>query len=153
MISVLGDIEAMQKLGGRLRQERLRRKWKSIRAIVRFGTRWKFADYPGTHGDGQGGEWLASLLEYLRGNCERVITELDGFAGLKVTRPQATYLAWIDCRTAGLEHPQRFFEEAGVGLSDGADFGLPGFVRLNFGCPRAILDQALARMRAALSTN
>ena len=79
-----------------------------------------------------------------------VIEALEGCGGLKVVRPQATYLAWIDCRAAGIEHPQRFFEEAGVGLSDGADFGLPGFVRLNFGCPRSLLEQALERMRQAL---
>lgn len=97
-----------------------------------------------------GEDWLATLLDYLRGNCEQVMAELDGVGGLKVTRPQATYLAWIDCRAAGIDHPQRFFEDAGVGLSDGADFGLPGFVRLNFGCPRAILDIALTRMRHAL---
>ncbi|MBS1154368.1 MAG: aspartate aminotransferase [Proteobacteria bacterium] len=98
-----------------------------------------------------GGAWRAALLAYLRGNRDRVITALDDVAGLKVTRPQATYLAWIDCRASGIDHPQRFFEEAGVGLSDGADFGLPGFVRLNFGCPRATLDVALARMRSALA--
>ncbi len=97
-----------------------------------------------------GGEWHAQLIDYLRGNRERVIEALDGCGGLKVVRPQATYLAWIDCRAAGIEHPQRFFEEAGVGLSDGADFGLPGFVRLNFGCPRSLLEQALERMRQAL---
>lgn len=99
----------------------------------------------------QGGAWRAALLAYLRGNRDRVITALDGVAGLKVTRPQATYLAWIDCRRSGIDHPQRFFEDAGVGLSDGVDFGLPGFVRLNFGCPRSVLDEALARMRSALA--
>lgn len=97
-----------------------------------------------------GEDWLAALLDCLRGNCEQVMAALDGVGGLKVTRPQATYLAWIDCRAAGIDHPQHFFEDAGVGLSDGADFGLPGFVRLNFGCPRAILDAALTRMRHAL---
>lgn len=99
----------------------------------------------------QGGAWLDALLDYLRVNRDRVMAVLDGVAGLKVTRPQATYLAWIDCRAAGLTHPQRFFEEAGVGLSDGADFGLPGFVRLNFACPRSTLDAALARMQYALA--
>jgi cystathionine beta-lyase len=51
-----------------------------------------------------------------------------------------------------VDNPQRFFEQAGVGLSDGADFGEggAGFVRLNFGCPRATLDAALARMAAAI---
>lgn len=98
----------------------------------------------------EGGEWLAALLTYLRGNRDRVAAALDGVAGVKVSPPQATYLAWIDCRGAGIELPQRFFEQHGVGLSDGADFGLPGFVRLNFGCPRALLDEALERMRTAL---
>lgn len=98
-------------------------------------------------------DWHAALLDYLRENRERVMAALDGVGGLKVTRPQATYLAWIDCRATGIEHPQRFFENAGVGLSDGVDFGLPGFVRLNFGCPRSLLDQALARMQAAMQTH
>lgn len=97
-----------------------------------------------------GGEWLDALLVYLRGNRDRIMAALDGVAGLKVVHPQATYLAWIDCRSCGIESPQRFFEDAGVGLSDGTDFGLPGFVRLNFGCPRATLDKALDRMRVAL---
>lgn len=97
-----------------------------------------------------GESWLDALLTYLRGNRDRVIAALDGVGGLKVTRLQATYLAWIDCRASGIEHPQRFFEEAGVGLSDGADFGLPGFVRLNFACPRITLDAALSRMQRAL---
>lgn len=98
-----------------------------------------------------GAGWRTELLEYLRGNRDRVLDQLDGYRGLQVSRPEATFLAWIDCRGSRLKQPQRFFEEAGVGLSDGADFGLPGFVRLNFGCPRQTLDEALARMRDALS--
>ena len=47
--------------------------------------------------------------------------------------------------------PAGFFEAAGVGLSDGRDFGLPGWVRLNFGCPLDTLERALARMQAACS--
>jgi cysteine-S-conjugate beta-lyase len=63
---------------------------------------------------------------------------------------EATYLSWIDVRERGIADPVRFFEDAGVGLSGGADFGLPGFVRLNFGCPRSLLVEALRRMRVAL---
>ena len=70
--------------------------------------------------------------------------------GVSTTRPEATYLAWIDCRATGLTDPAKFFEDAGVGLSDGAPFGMPGFVRLNFGCPRSTLDEALRRMKTAL---
>ncbi|WP_432722847.1 PatB family C-S lyase [Jeongeupia wiesaeckerbachi] len=99
-----------------------------------------------------GAAWRNELLSVLRSNRDEVVRALDGIQGLRVTVPQATFLAWIDCRGAGLQHPQHFFEQAGVGLSDGADFDAPGFVRLNFGCPRATLDSALARMRKALAT-
>jgi cystathionine beta-lyase len=68
-----------------------------------------------------------------------------------VVKPEATYLAWSDCRAWGVADPQHFFEEAGVGLSPGRDFGAEGFVRLNFGCSRALLEEALRRMRAAVS--
>lgn len=61
-----------------------------------------------------------------------------------------THLAWIDARELGVPDPTRFFEDAGVGLSDGAAFGAPGFVRLDFGCPRSQLERALARMEAAV---
>ena len=84
----------------------------------------------------------------------RVLEAVAAMPGLVTTRPEATYLAWIDCRemmaARGVDDPAAFFEAAGVGLSDGAAFGAPGFVRLNFGCPRATLDEALARMARAL---
>lgn len=98
-----------------------------------------------------GGPWRAALLAYLRGNLDLVMDALATMPGLAAARPQATYLVWIDCRGTGLADPVKFFEAAGVGLSDGAPFGMPGFVRLNFGCTRALLVQALERMRRALS--
>lgn len=97
-----------------------------------------------------GGPWRAALLDYLRANRDLVEKEISTMPGLSVTHVEATYLAWIDVRATGVEKPGQFFEEAGVGLSDGADFGSPGFVRLNFGCPRSLLHEALARMRRAL---
>jgi cysteine-S-conjugate beta-lyase len=94
--------------------------------------------------------WRRELLAYLRGNRDLVAQEVALMPGLSVAHVEATYLSWIDLRERGLADPVRFFEEAGVGLSGGADFGLPGFVRLNFGCPRALLSEALRRMRLAL---
>ncbi len=64
---------------------------------------------------------------------------------------EATYLAWIDCRSLGLAEPQRHFEAHGLGLSDGSDFGAPGFVRLNFACPRSRLQLALQRLEQAVA--
>jgi cystathionine beta-lyase len=103
-----------------------------------------------------GAAWRRALLAYLRGNRDRVLAAVEAMPGLRTTPVEATYLAWIDARGAGLADPRRRFEAAGVGLSGGADFGPPGaydgFVRLNFGCSRALLDEALRRMRAALCT-
>jgi len=63
---------------------------------------------------------------------------------------QATYLAWIDAR--GVDDAHDHFLRHGVALSPGAQFGAPGFVRLNFGTQRARLRQALQRMTRALNS-
>ena len=90
--------------------------------------------------------WLDRLLDYLRGNHERVLA----VAGERMTPVEGTYLAWMDVRDLGLADPDAHFERFGVGLSDGAAFGGPGFVRFNFGCPRSLLDEGLARFSAAI---
>ena len=71
--------------------------------------------------------------------------------GLSITHVEATYLAWIDARDMGIADPACFFEESGVGLSNGVEFGAPGYLRLNFGCPRSLLSEALNRMADALA--
>ena len=96
-----------------------------------------------------GEPWRRELVAYLRANAKRVEAAVNAMPGLSTTTVEATYLAWIDARGLGQENPAAFFEAAGVGLSDGRDFGAPGFVRLNFGCPRSTLDEALARMAKA----
>ena len=98
-----------------------------------------------------GAPWRRELLAYLRGNARCVEQFVAAQPQLAMAPVEATYLAWIDGRGMGCDNPQRRFEAAGVGLSDGADFGAPGYVRLNFGCPRALLEAALARMAQALS--
>ena len=103
-----------------------------------------------------GGEWLADMIAYLRANrdflADFVRDELDG---ISMWKPEGTYLGWLDCRELGLDaSPQAFFlQKAWVGLNDGADFGAvgEGFVRLNFGCPRALLEEGLTRMKTALA--
>ena len=105
----------------------------------------------------EGQEWLDQLLVYLEANrdflCEYVGHELPG---ITMAKPEGTYLAWLDCRNAGIEgNPFEFFlQKAHVALSDGAQFGPggEGFVRLNFGCPRATLAEALERMKRALAS-
>jgi cystathionine beta-lyase len=100
----------------------------------------------------EGGDWRAAATDYLRANRDRVAAVVATMPGLSMAPVEATYLAWLDARGLRAGNPQRFFEQAGVGLSDGTDFGEggEGFVRLNFGCPRATLDAALARMARAI---
>ncbi|MDR2788726.1 MAG: PatB family C-S lyase [Candidatus Accumulibacter sp.] len=90
--------------------------------------------------------WRKALIDVLRVNRDEVEAAVARTPGLSMTHVEATYLAWIDARGLGVDRPAQFFEEAGVGLSDGADFGNPGWVRLNFGCPRETLASALRRL-------
>ena len=98
-------------------------------------------------------EWHAALLEYLRGNLAAVEQAIHQMPELSMAPVEATYLAWIDMRHSGVKNPAAFFEDAGVGLQDGIEFDAPGFVRLNFGCPRSLLEKALDRMAMAMAKN
>jgi cystathionine beta-lyase len=103
-----------------------------------------------------GGDWLQQLLPYLAANRDVLVDYVDRYLpGVRMTKPEATYLAWLDCREAGITgNPHEFFvRNAGVAMNDGATFGPggEGFIRLNFGCPRATLMEGLERMRAALT--
>ena len=103
--------------------------------------------------DGQ--EWLDQVLKYLEANRDFLYeTVQKKLPGIRMSKPEGTYLAWLDCRGAGIPgSPYEFFlEKARVALNDGKTFGRggEGFVRLNFGCPRSILAEGLERMRTAL---
>ena len=100
----------------------------------------------------QSEEWRQCLLAYLRTNRDYALSKLLTMPGLTPYSPSATYLLWIDARKLGTDDPHRFFEEHGVGLSDGRDFGAPGFLRLNLGCARSLLKEALNRMERACSS-
>jgi cystathionine beta-lyase len=98
---------------------------------------------------------LVELLDYLDTNRRRLASFIgERLRGMGHVPPEATFLAWLDCRSLELPGgPFSFFlERARVALSDGPDFGEAGrgFVLLNFATPRAILDQVLDRMAAAL---
>jgi cystathionine beta-lyase len=104
----------------------------------------------------EGTEWLAEVLDYLKANRDYLQRYVDDhLPGVSMGSPEGTFLAWLDCRQAGIPgSPHTFFlEKAKVALNEGATFGKggEGFVRLNFGCPRSTLDQALERMREALA--
>ncbi len=103
-----------------------------------------------------GQPWLDALRRYLGANRDFLIDYVaDNLPGIHVAKPEGTYLAWLDCREAGIPgNPHEFFvQHAKVALNDGATFGDDGigFVRLNFGCPRALLVEGLERLTNSLS--
>ncbi|SDA57047.1 cystathione beta-lyase [Pseudomonas sp. NFACC15-1] len=102
----------------------------------------------------EAGPWLEALKAYLQANRDYLVEAVSTrLPGITMTVPQGTYLAWLDCSGLGLDNPQGFFlNEAKVGLSAGLDFGDDAgqFVRLNFGCPRALLEEGIARMERSL---
>jgi cystathionine beta-lyase len=100
----------------------------------------------------EGEPWRAAVLDYLRRNRDWLVTYLATHLPMVEMSPvEATYLAWLDTRALGPHNTVRFFEQAGVRLSDGQAFHGPGFMRLNFGCPQSTLALALERLRAAIA--
>lgn len=105
-----------------------------------------------THGQ----DWLGELLPYLEANVELMETFFkERLPGIRLVRPEGTYLALLDCRGLGLEPAALndfFLKKGRVYFSDGTIFGpeLAGFVRINFGCPRALLVEALERIERAV---
>lgn len=103
----------------------------------------------------EGDDWLEQVLAYLHSNRNMVMSYVrENLPGVTAFEPEGTYLAWLDCREAGIgDNPAKFFlEEAKVALSKGDLFGEEGkgFARLNFGCSRIMLQEALEQMKNAL---
>jgi cystathionine beta-lyase len=102
-----------------------------------------------THCDG----WLDALIAALQANRDQLLHAVaTRLPGVRVAAPQATCLAWLDLRDAGLgpDPAGALLERGRIGLNPGPDFGAPGFARLNFGCPRARLDDGIERIAACL---
>ena len=100
-----------------------------------------------------GEEWLQQLLVYLKGNVECLRTFLaERLPQVKAVLPEASYLAWLDFSAMGLDHEEirnRLLQRAYVALNDGTTFGgndYRGCFRINLGCPRATLLEALERI-------
>ncbi|WP_081157803.1 MalY/PatB family protein [Ensifer aridi] len=105
-----------------------------------------------------GDQWLDHLTPYIRDNVDLVLSRAaESLPGISPIRPDASFLVWLDAREvdARVGGVHRFFvERAGVNLYDGRVYGPggEGFIRLNVGCPRSVLEEALARMASALSS-
>ena len=102
-----------------------------------------------------GKDWLQELLAYLEENRDYLFDFVNSeLPGISMVKPQGTFLAWLDCRKMPFrDDPYTFFlQEAKVGLNSGIDFGLAGkgFVRLNFACAKATLEEGLNRIKLAV---
>jgi cystathionine beta-lyase len=98
------------------------------------------------HGD----DWLEAMNIYLRANRDYLLAEFATVKGIRMLPLESTFLAWLDVSELNLEDPAAFFEAAGVGLSPGKGFNDANFLRLNFGCARSVLEQAIGRIKSAL---
>ena len=100
--------------------------------------------------------WRKEMLAYVQGNVDFVCRFLaERIPGIVAVRPQASFLIWLDCRGLGLNQGQLvrlFVDKARLALNDGALFGPggEGFMRLNIGTPRAVLEQALRQLKQAV---
>ncbi len=98
------------------------------------------------------------MLAYVEGNIEFVIEWCrENLPQVRPLRPEASFLVWLDCRSLVLpqnELIELFVEGARLALNDGAMFGKEGegFMRLNVGCPRAVLEKALISLKSAIDT-
>ncbi|WP_455843738.1 MalY/PatB family protein [Pantoea agglomerans] len=98
-----------------------------------------------------GDEWLAAQLDYLCANRDWLVAQVNALPELQMVAPEATYLGWIDASKLDVASPMDYFEQHGLGFSPGHDFGDDNFVRFNFGCTRATLEQAVARLQKAVA--
>jgi len=103
-----------------------------------------------------GGEWLKQQNAYLQQNRDMLGESIERgeLPGVKWSKPEATFLGWLDCRELPIEgsHQEYFFNTAKICLNDGCTFGDvgKGFLRLNFGCTRDVLSQGIELMAGAI---
>lgn len=103
-----------------------------------------------------GKEWLEQMMDYVEENARYVQSYLHTHIPLVTTNiPQASFLMWLDCRNLNLSQEELvalFVDKAGLALNDGAMFGPGGigFMRMNIGCPRSILEKGLTQLKLAI---
>lgn len=103
-----------------------------------------------------GEAWLDQLLNMLQSNCELVVDALNGYEGIRVRRPEGTYLLWLDFRSLSLEHDtlvKALVEHGKIGLSSGRSFGREGtgFMRMNVGCPHSLVLDGIDRIKYTIA--
>ncbi len=153
------NIAGLKASAAIIKDEEMRKQFESARqGLVGFVNTLGMTAMQAAYQDGA--PWLDALLVYLQANRDLLAKFVaERLPGVRMSTPEGTYLAWLDCQELGLvpagedAHFNPFFEEhARVALNEGAWFGPggEGFARLNFGCPRSTLVEALEKMERAV---
>ena len=139
-----------------IENEALRHQFQEFMEAGEFSEGHMFAYLSVAEAYSHGTEWLDEVLTYIQENIDFTDTYVrTHIPGISVIRPQASYLLFLDCRELGLSHEELvhlFVDGARLALNDGAVFGKEGegFMRLNVGCPRSVLEKALTQLRHAI---
>lgn len=138
--------------------EKLKKKYEKVLSTIHVGMGNIFGNIAFETAYTQGEEWLGQLLAYLQRNVQFATDFIcNQIPAIKVIKPEATYMVWLDCRKLGMDAKElnRFLiHDAGLALSDGAMFGPggEGFTRMNVACPMAVLEKALQQLKMAVDS-
>ena len=139
-----------------IENEELRHRFQTYMEASEFNEGHLFAYLSVAAAYSHGTEWLEQVLTYIKENVDFTENYLkEHIPTIKMIRPQASYLIFLDCRELGLNQEELnrlFIEDAHLALNDGATFGKEGegFMRLNIACPRATLECALKQLEQAV---
>jgi cystathionine beta-lyase len=137
--------------------KRLRIKYEQVLNTIHISSGNIFGNIAAEAAFRHGAEWLDQLMAYLGKNYQF----LENFISqripkIKIMKPEATYLVWLDLEAYQLSEQElaKTLIDGGLALNHGSKFGTggEGYFRLNFGCPRAVLEQGLLKMEKALAT-
>ena len=140
-----------------IENKEIRHRFHKFMEASEFGEGHMFAYLSVAAAYSHGTEWLEQVVAYIKGNIDFTEDYLkENIPVLKMIRPQASYLIFLDCRGLGLSQKELnrlFIEDAHLALNDGTTFGKEGegFMRLNVACPRVMLEKALEQLRQAIS--
>ena len=138
--------------------ENLRKKFYGWLEANEFGAAPMFSPIATIAAFRKGGEWRKQMLNYIEGNIELVESFCkERIPQIKPLRPQASFLIWLDCRGLGLDHDSLtslFIDKADLALNDGEMFnpGGIGFMRLNIGTSRQVIEDALISLEKAINS-
>ncbi|MBL4560637.1 MAG: pyridoxal phosphate-dependent aminotransferase [Labilibaculum sp.] len=135
----------------------LRKKYKRMVSALHLNLGNLFGHAAMLAGYEEGAEWLEQLMKYLEGNVSLVRDYLqEHIPDIKLVEPEATYLLWLDYRTLGIstkELHDLFINKAGLAVNNGTQFGPEGegYLRINIGCPRSIVMEALDKIKLTVN--